>query len=100
MGYTVAQLVETMSYKLGGHRFDSSWGHWKFFIDLILHYGGGVNSASNRNDYMDKGSRCTGLTTLPPSCANCQLIWEPQTPGTHRAYYGTAVKSTVYAALM
>jgi len=23
-----------------------------------------------------------GLTTLPPSCADCLEIWEPQPPGT------------------
>ena len=35
-----------------------------------------------------KGGRCVGLTTLPPSCANCLEIWEPQTPGTLRACSG------------
>jgi len=25
-----------------------------------------------------KGSQYVGLTTLPPSCANCLEIWEPQ----------------------
>jgi len=29
-----------------------------------------------------KGSQCIGLTTLPPSCAACLEIWEPQPPGT------------------
>jgi len=29
-----------------------------------------------------KGSRYVGLTTLPPSCANCLEIWEPQPAGT------------------
>jgi hypothetical protein len=29
-----------------------------------------------------KGSRCVGLTTLPPSCAECLEIWETQPPGT------------------
>ena len=29
-----------------------------------------------------KGSRCVGLTTLPPSCVDCVEIWEPQPPGT------------------
>ena len=24
------------------------------------------------------GGRCVGLTTLPPSCADCLQIWEPQ----------------------
>jgi len=31
-----------------------------------------------------KSGRCVGLTTLPPSCADCLEIWEPQTPGTLR----------------
>jgi hypothetical protein len=32
-----------------------------------------------------KGGRCIGLTTLPPSCADCLKIWDPQPPGTLRA---------------
>jgi hypothetical protein len=28
--------------------------------------------------------RCVGLTNLPPSCADCIKIWEPQFPGTLR----------------
>ena len=28
------------------------------------------------------GGRYVGLTTLPPSCADCLEIWEPQSPGT------------------
>ena len=35
-----------------------------------------------------KGSRCIGLTTLPPSCADCLEIWEPQPSGTLRACPG------------
>jgi len=35
-----------------------------------------------------RGGRCIGLTTLPPSCANCLEIWEPQPPGTLRACPG------------
>ena len=42
----------------------------------------GVDSASNRNEYQEyflegKEGRCVGLTTLPPSCADCLDIWEP-----------------------
>ena len=33
----------------------------------------------------DKDVRCVGLITLPPSCADCLEIWEPQPPGTLRA---------------
>jgi hypothetical protein len=45
-----------------------------------------VDSASNRNEYQEyflgsKGGRCVGLTTLPPSCADCLQVWEPQLPG-------------------
>jgi len=47
-----------------------------FFIDIKsfrLHYGPGINSASNRNVYQEyflggKGGRCVRLTTLPLSC--------------------------------
>ena len=35
-----------------------------------------------------KDGRCVQLTTLPPSCAECLEIWEPQIPGTLRAYPG------------
>jgi len=53
-------------------------------------YGPGVDSASNRNEYQEyflgcKAGWCVGLTTLPPACADCLEIWEPQPPGTLRA---------------
>jgi len=35
-----------------------------------------------------KGGRCEGLTTLPPSCADCLEIREPQPPGALRASPG------------
>jgi hypothetical protein len=55
----------------------------EFFIDIMF-------SASNRNEYQkyllwDKGGWCVGLTTLPPSCADCLEIWESEAPGTLRA---------------
>jgi hypothetical protein len=36
------------------------------------------------NEYLldGKGGRSVGLTTVPPSCADCLEIWEPQPPGT------------------
>jgi hypothetical protein len=48
-----------------------------YFIDIKSfrsHYGPGVDSASNINEYQEyflggKGGRCVRLTTLPPSCA-------------------------------
>jgi hypothetical protein len=35
-----------------------------------------------------KDGRCVGLTTLPPSCADCLQIWEPEPPGTLRVCTG------------
>ena len=44
---------------------------------------------STRNTSLGgEGGRCVGLTTLPPSCADCLEIWEPQPPGTLRASPG------------
>jgi len=48
------------------------------------HYGTGVDSASNRNEYKEnflgsKGGRCVGLTTLPPSCDDCLEYWRAST---------------------
>ena len=64
------------------------------------HYGPGVDSASNKNEYQEyflggKGGRCVGLTNLPPSCANCLDIWEPQPSRTlsFRPHYGPGVDS-------
>ena len=60
------------------------------YDSLFRPYSGpGVDSASNRNEYqeyflVDKGGRCVGLTTLPPSCAECLEIWEPQITGNLR----------------
>jgi hypothetical protein len=35
-----------------------------------------------------KGGQSVGLTTLPPSCAECLKIWEPQPRGTLRTCQG------------
>jgi hypothetical protein len=61
----------------------------EIFIDIILP----IDSASNRNEYQnyflgDKGGGCVGLTTLPPSCADCFAIWEPQPHGNFREFPG------------
>jgi len=61
------------------------------------HYGLGFDSASNRNEYQEyflgsKGGRCTGLTTLPLTCAHCLEIWDCQPRGIPRAFKGTALR--------
>ena len=38
-----------------------------------------LTEMSTRNiSWGGKGGRCVGLTTLPPSCADCHEIWNPQ----------------------
>ena len=94
-GHAVTQLVEALRYKPEGRGFDSRWCHWNFSLTSSFRprYGPGINSVSNRNEYQEyflegKGGRCVGLTTLPPLCADCLEIWDPQTPGTLRACPG------------
>jgi len=65
---SVAHLSEAL-------RYTPEVRGWKFSLTLSFrpHYGPGVDSASNRNEYQEyflvgKGGRCIGLT-LPPSCA-------------------------------
>ena len=38
--------------------------------------------------YAGKGGRCVGLTTLPPSRADCLEMWEPQPLGNFRTCPG------------
>ena len=100
---TMSQLIQSISsqpisicfslislrYKSEGSGFDYRWCRWNFSStkSFWLHYGPGVDSASNRNYHHKyflggKGGQCIGLTTLPPSCADCLEIWESQPLGT------------------
>jgi hypothetical protein len=67
---------------------------------LWPHYGLGVDSATNRNEYQEhclggKDGRCVGLTNLPPSCAGSLEIlgastsWSPK--GLSRPVKGIAL---------
>ena len=43
-----------------------------------------VDPALNRNEYQEyymggRGGHLEGLTTLPPSCGDCLIVWEPHT---------------------
>ena len=53
MGHAVRQLVEAGHYKPEGRGFDSRRSNWNFSLTSSIrsHYGPGVDSASNRNDY-------------------------------------------------
>jgi hypothetical protein len=98
-GHAVAQLVEALRYKPEGRGFDSRWCHWNFSLTQSFrsHYRPGIDSVSNRNEYQEyplggKGGRCVELT-LPPSCNDCLVIWEPQRPGNLGACPGIALPS-------
>jgi hypothetical protein len=76
---------EALRYNPEGREFDSRLCHWTW-----PHYCHRADSALNGNEYQeyflgDKSGRCLGLTTLPPSCADCLEIWKHQTPGTPHA---------------
>jgi hypothetical protein len=63
------------------------------FLTFRPHYGPGVDSVFDRNEYQEyflwgKGDRCVGLTNLPPSCADCLEILHPQPAGNFRACTG------------
>jgi hypothetical protein len=74
-------LFEALHYKPKGRGFNSQLGNWNYSLAYFFRpqYGPGVDSASNRNEYQGyllggKGGRCVGLTTVPPSCADCLEI--------------------------
>ena len=64
--------------------YDGVFGIWHRYLALAL------TQPFNRNDYQGyflggKSSRCEGLTTSPPTCADSLEIWDPQLPGILRA---------------
>ena len=88
-------LVTELRCKPEGCGFHSRWCSWNFALTLSfwLHYGPGIDSASNRNEYQKyflggKGDQCVGLTTLQPSGTDCLKIWGRQHPGTLMACPG------------
>jgi hypothetical protein len=46
-------VLKEIRYKPGGRGFDSRWCYWNFAVTQSFrsHYGPGVDSASNRNEY-------------------------------------------------
>ena len=50
----MAQLVQALRYKREGCEFDSRGCLWNFSLTYFRpHYGPGVDSASNRNEYQN-----------------------------------------------
>ena len=53
-GHAVVQLVEALHYEPEGRGFDSRLCHWNLSLTSFRpHYGPGVDSASNRNEYQE-----------------------------------------------
>ena len=78
LGHAVAQLVEALRYKSEDRGFDSRWCYWNFSNPsdrtIALGLTQPLTEMSTRNISGGKGGRCVGLTTLPPSCADCREI--------------------------
>jgi hypothetical protein len=55
MGARGSAVVEALRYKPEGRGFDSRWCHWIFSLTYSFrsHYGPGVDSACNRNEYQE-----------------------------------------------
>jgi hypothetical protein len=55
MGARGGAVVEVLSYKPEGRGIDSRLCHWNFSFTYSFrpHYGHGVDSASNRNEYQE-----------------------------------------------
>ena len=77
-------VVDTaLRYKPAGRGFDSPWCHWNFSVTISFrsHYGPGVDSASNRNEYQVYflGLKAAGAQGWQPYhiLCRCHEIWEP-----------------------
>ena len=47
-------MVKVLCYKSEGRWFDPSWRPWNFTLTYFRpHYGLGIDSASNRNEYKE-----------------------------------------------
>jgi hypothetical protein len=98
----VAQMAVALHYKPEGSIPDEVIGiiYWQSFRP---HYGPGVDSTSNRNEYeyllaWGRGGRCVGLTTLSPSCADCLEILGASTSSSHKGL-SSPVMGQVYLYL-
>ena len=77
-------VVKALCYKLEGRRIDSK--QWRLeFILWQLTFPCALGSTQPLKNG-GKCSRCVRVTTLPPSCAKCRVIWslnQPEPPRSH-----------------
>ena len=76
MGTAVAQWLRfcATNRKVAGSIPGGVTGFFIHIKSFRSHYGPGVDSVSNRNEYQEyflgvKSGQCVRMTTLPPSCA-------------------------------
>jgi hypothetical protein len=55
MNVALMQLVEALCTKPEGRGLDSRWCYWNFSLTYSFrsHYGPGIDSACNRNEYQE-----------------------------------------------
>jgi len=78
-----------MRYESEDRQFDSRWCHWNFSLtkSFLPHYGPGIESASNRNEYQEYflGVNAAGAWGRQPYHIHVPTVLKsggPQTPGT------------------
>ena len=78
-------MVDALRYKSEGRGFDSPMVSLEFSIDIIL--PAALCSLGSTQPLTEMSTRDIywGVkTTLPPSCADCLEMWEPQPLGLSR----------------
>jgi len=72
-------VVKLLCYKSESRFFNSRWCHWNFSLPLSFrsHYGPGVDSASNRNEYQEHflGVKAAGAYGWQPYHHPVPLSW-------------------------
>ena len=88
-------MAKALRCKSEGPGIDSELGIYSVAADISVCPG--VDSAS-KNEYQDipgsKGGRWVRVTTLPPSCTECLVIWSlnrPEPSGPYRPVIGVAL---------
>jgi hypothetical protein len=85
-GITSANVKNTKSQLYIG----VAW--WRFWLRLCAtshkQFRFSMVSLEFFTDIILPGSQCVVLTTIPPSCTDCLVVWEPQPLGTLRTFPG------------
>jgi hypothetical protein len=91
--HALAYLVEALCYKPEGRGIESRWGRFfQLTYSFQPHYGPGVDSASNRNEYQESfwWQKAAGIHGWQP-CRHLRVecldqVWNPRRLTTLRAF--------------